>query len=307
MARSDFNGDGRSDVLSYSDGRLVVWLATADGFIVDSGFAAQPVGTNWAAGAIGDFNGDGRDDILWLNFDRFAYNTLVSTWLAKPDGTFSVGGQFELAAGEWVLIGTGDFNGDGRDDLVWNETESTGARTIWLASGEGDFVQGRTDPLVAPYYLFGVGDFNGDQRDDLLWRTPASGSVGNLLADPSGEFILNVASNPGGAGMTWQNSFIGDFNGDGRDDILWRHSSGALSSWLATSSGGFVVDPANVFTPVPSDWRLLGVGDYNGDGRDDILWHHDSGLVGEWLGQASGGFNVVNVFVQPIALGPWDY
>ena len=48
----------------------------------------------------------------------------------------------------------------------------------------------------------------------------------------------------------------GDFNGDGRDDILWRSDSGQLSDWLGTASGGFVTNDANAFNNVPTNWHV---------------------------------------------------
>lgn len=72
----------------------------------------------------------------------------------------------------------------------------------------------------------------------------------------------------------------GDFDGDGRDDLLWRNSTGAVTIWLMNGrqaiGGGLLgtVDPT---------WQPLGTADYNGDGRADILWRSTSGEVGLWL------------------------
>ncbi len=71
-----------------------------------------------------------------------------------------------------------------------------------------------------------------------------------------------------------------DFNGDGKADILWRHTSGALAVWLMNgitfASGG---SPGSV----PVDWTIAGVGDFNGDGKADILLRHTSGALAVWL------------------------
>jgi hypothetical protein len=41
---------------------------------------------------------------------------------------------------------------------------------------------------------------------------------------------------------------------------------------------------------MPTSWHINGVGDFNGDGRDDVLWRNDNGTLTDWLGQANGSF-----------------
>jgi hypothetical protein len=80
----------------------------------------------------------------------------------------------------------------------------------------------------------------------------------------------------------WTIHAVGDFNGDGKTDILWQNSStGQVEIWLmngtALSSTGNL---GNVFPP----WSIAGVGDFNGDGKADILWRNSStGQVEIWL------------------------
>jgi hypothetical protein len=79
----------------------------------------------------------------------------------------------------------------------------------------------------------------------------------------------------------------GDFNGDGRDDVLWRSGSGQVATWLGQANGGLL----STATANPgSSWGVASIGDYNGDGRDDILLRNSSGDIGTWLGQTDGSF-----------------
>ncbi|MCY7281327.1 MAG: VCBS repeat-containing protein, partial [Sphingomonas bacterium] len=54
----------------------------------------------------------------------------------------------------------------------------------------------------------------------------------------------------------WSVTVIGDYNGDGRDDILWRSDTGQLSNWLGTASGGFTPNDTNALTAVPTAWHV---------------------------------------------------
>jgi len=86
---------------------------------------------------------------------------------------------------------------------------------------------------------------------------------------------------------TWTIAGVGDFNFDGRTDILWRNSDGTLAVWLM--DGNTVKDSEGIGT-VTADRKVAGVGDFDGDGKADILWRQDAGAVALWLmnGSSSG-------------------
>ena len=135
----------------------------------------------------------------------------------------------------------------------------------------------------------GVGDFNGDGRDDILWRND-NGQLSNWLGQANGGFVANDANALVNVSTSWKVIGVGDFNGDNRDDILWRSDTGALSNWLGQANGGFAGNDANAFANVALNWHVAQVGDFNGDGRDDILWRSDTGGFSNWLGTDTGRF-----------------
>ena len=79
----------------------------------------------------------------------------------------------------------------------------------------------------------------------------------------------------------------GDYNGDGRSDILWRNDNGEIGVWNATTTGSFAYDPTTA-SARGTDWKVVGNGDFNGNGIADILWRNDNGTLNEWLTRSSG-------------------
>jgi hypothetical protein len=73
---------------------------------------------------------------------------------------------------------------------------------------------------------------------------------------------------------------FGDFNGDGKADILWRSTAGDVVIWLI--NGTAIANAGNVAN-VSSDWTVAGVGDFNGDGIADILWNDSAGDEVIWF------------------------
>ena len=68
---------------------------------------------------------------------------------------------------------------------------------------------------------------------------------------------------------------VGDFNGDGSPDILWRDATnGRVSIWLM--DGVSKQSEGSPATVSDTNWQIKGVDDYNGDGKSDILWRHAS-------------------------------
>ncbi|MFF4168787.1 FG-GAP-like repeat-containing protein [Streptomyces sp. NPDC001744] len=160
----DFNGDGKGDVAAfygYDDGRvsLLTWLGTGDGTFA-AHFASWAVAPgNWTFDAItaeaGDFNGDGRDDIAaWYDYAD-GHDALIGFSL---DATGKLGNRRELlnAVPGWYERSqmrpvTGDYNGDGRDDLAtfygYSDTRAKAITFVAKADGTlGDALHSWSEP-----------------------------------------------------------------------------------------------------------------------------------------------------------------
>jgi hypothetical protein len=231
----DFDGNGKSDIFWYnqSSGSTGVWLLNG-ATIVDAGVTpGLGKGSAWTP-QIADFDGDGNDDVLWRNGPAQA----IAVWimqgknLASPS-SFS---YFDGIPAEWVPTAI-DLTGDGGADIFWRNT-SGGENAVWIMAGKErqsfDFL-----PTVPTSWTPQTGDFNSDGIMDLFWRNLGSGDnaiwtldgtqgTGQKLA--SSGFLSNVPT-------SWKLEKLTDFNGDSKDDVLWRNSDGLIAIWLLDTTG----------------------------------------------------------------------
>jgi hypothetical protein len=139
---------------------------------------------------------------------------------------------------KWEVKGVGDFNGDGKADVLWQDTVS-GWTLIWFMDGATKTSTGVPKTSAGAPAQMGdtawqikqVGDFNGDGKADVLWHHAGSGQTLIWLMD--GATIISVGVPGVVSDPNWQVKGVGDFNGDGKADVLWHHAtSGQTAIWL---------------------------------------------------------------------------
>jgi hypothetical protein len=269
-AASDFNGDGRSDLLWYNIATGMLYQMQMNGMTLGtSGLVDQETDLNWNVAAVGDLNNDGRADIVWQHDTTGqVYGLLMNGTAVSAEGTI-----YTEPNTSWKVVGAGDFNGDGNADLLW-KNNATGDVFLLLMNGLNVVGGGviYSEPNTT-WQIQKVADFDGDGRADVLWRNVATGDVFVLLMN--GTTVTGggvIYSEPNTA---WQIQAAADFNGDGRADVLWRNTT--TGDVFMMLMNGTTITGGSVFYGEPNaDWKIVATGDYNGDGRADILWRNTS-------------------------------
>jgi hypothetical protein len=313
----DFDGDRKDDIITFvkaGDPASVgdAFVALSGG--VPAGFinTIAPWQDYFCVGgeqcASGDFNGDGRDDVAYFVRDFQSGGGVGNVYVALSNGDrFGVSQRWAelFCTGQEICL-VADVNGDRRDDLVSFARSQYGADgDVYVALSTGFSFGPRSkwnEYFCIGSETCGVGDFNGDGYADIvlfkksIYGGEAAGDVQVALSNGYNAFNF--------AGL-WQSYFcignetcdVGDFNGDGKDDIAaFTRSATKPFVYVALSSGsqfGSATSPWSSFFCLGNE--VCGVGDFNGDGKDDVITFlrstYSPNKVGNVFVQLSNGAN----------------
>jgi alpha-tubulin suppressor-like RCC1 family protein len=182
---------------------------------------------------------------------------------------------------------SGDFNGDGKSDLLFAGVSSQ-SDLLSFMSGVSPSVSVALPLASASSAAVAVGDFNGDGFADVIIRDSSAGTVQVWLLKNGAVISSGTVF---GGDPSWKIIAAADFDGDGRDDILWQHETTAqtviyLMDGTTIRQWGIIYDGAD------KNFKAALAGDLNGDGKADILWRNSStGNVHGWL---MSGFNILS-------------
>jgi hypothetical protein len=272
---ADFNGDGKLDLAVANQivgaGTVSILNGAGDGtFSAPAGFTAGSFPRDLT---VGDFNGDGKSDVAVANSQTNEIRVLPGTGtgsLGAPVVTTAAAsgfsGVFELAVG--------DFNGDGKSDLVGLREKNPqppfgpGAISILLGTGTGSFTTGETRPAGINPSFATVASLNGDAFSDLVVVNRASATISLLHGAGDGSFPTSQTIATGGIP---ESVTVADFNLDGKNDLAVARQAGSDSSvvmiYLGDGAGGFNLSGDFAIGTVP--FGSL-VADFDKDGKPDI-------------------------------------
>ena len=159
---------------------------------------------------------------------------------SKGDGTFQAKQSFDTG-GRPESVAVGDFNGDGKSDLV--TTDKTWDRvSVLIGNGDGTFQATQYLGIGAWPKSVAVGDFNGDGRSDLVTANCDSATASVLLGQGDGTFQAEQSFGSGSG--TWSVA-VADFNGDGKSDLV-------TANWGATPRASYSARATERFRPEQS-------------------------------------------------------
>jgi len=273
---SDFDRDGRAEILWQSSSGLAIWDVASTGSWMDWWNGTVTVATQQSIAmpapgshvlAVADFDNDDRASLLvddgsgGLSVGELGANGQVDTTAIT-----------QLAADEWV-VGSGDYDGDGRADiLIANDSQRS--LTLWRMNGAtilGVDDAGGFDPAAK---LVMTGDWDGDRRSDLCWLRPDG-----LLEFWYMDGASHAAVTRSFSSAKWRPVAAGDFDGDGTDDLLFVHTRwGNFSVWSLAAGRNEPAGVTDVAAESIQGWVVVGTSDYDGNGRADILWRQDDKL-----------------------------
>lgn len=269
----DLNGDGRSDLVwrSTATGDVQLWLMDGANRLATMQYFGPSPSSDWTLAAVADLDGDSRADLVWQNLQ----SGQIAAWFMN--GLVRLRTELLPAAeGDWRVAGAGDIDADGKSDLVLH-SPSSGQVTVWRMDGATRtevIALDNADELVDA--VVGTGDFDATGSDDVVWRT-ASGGIRLWLAhDDAGESAAGEVvplSAPIDSG--WAIAGIGDQDGDGRSDVVWR-SELLRETLLWRFESPTVVDPGPLSSVRLPGWRIVAAADLTGDGASDLVWRNAS-------------------------------
>lgn len=217
----------------------------------------QMSNTAWKIAGIGDLNGDGYRDIVWQADDGS-----LAAWLLQDNQVIMTGylSINKMSDPTWKIHGVGDTNGDGRADLVW-QNSGDGRLGVWFMNGT-QVVSPASLSIprmpTAGWQVRAVGDADGDRRADILWHKSDTGEL--ALWTLNGATVTSTArlSIPSMTNTAWQMVGAEDVNGDGKADILWQNTDGSVATWYLDGRTVLSTIKLNPSRAASVDWKVVG-------------------------------------------------
>jgi len=287
---TDFNGDGRDDIVAFTNNSLGdTFVSTSTGSAFNGPGSAkwhEFFAPNGEAPLTGDFNGDGKDDVVVFTNDARG-DVFVALSTGTGFGPAALWHGFFAPTGESPAVG--DLNGDGKDDIITFAKGTSNDVFVSMSTGTG-FAQAEKwhEFFGVTGEYPGVGDFNNDGKADIAIFT--RGAAADVYVG------LNTGTSFGAA-QKWHDFFapgveqprVGDVNGDKLDDIVVFTNNASGDVFVSLNTGGTGFGPAakahEFFAP---NGEYPNVGDFNNDGKADLVTFTKGSTNDVWVALSNG-------------------
>jgi hypothetical protein len=284
VVAADFNNDGKMDLATSNLLSNTVCIRLGNG---DGTFKPR---LNYGAGdypeilAAGDFNRDGKIDLVVPDSIPGSRGKTMSVLLGNGDGTLQASRAYALGDAATSLA-AGDFNSDGRPDLVVALSSFQNAVSVLLSNANGTFSIPHAFPVPSTPQEVNVGDFNGDGKLDIVAACdyPPKVGVAVLLGNGDGTFQPHLDL---GLPLYLYRMIPADFNKDGKLDVAFLGLSSEVGVLLGNGDGTFT---SSVLYRMGGSRGQLATGDVNGDGKPDLVVG-EGNLVSVLRGNGDGTF-----------------
>jgi hypothetical protein len=271
LVGGNFTGDARDETFWYHPGELPeLLLSSSNGGVPDGEF--DEVGwqfnvTRTYQPFAGDFDGDGYDEIFW-----YAPGTASdSIWHWRADSPLNPVSKPISVSGAYTPL-VGDFNGDRIDDILWY-APGNAPDTMWYFRKGGSHVS--VPRTINRSYRPVVASVGKDATDDILWYAP--GTAGDTIWDftrGTRNYTSKALTVNGSNYQPIGIDILGE--GDRSEDVWWYAPGTAADPWWDYHLGA-KVSAQNI--PLSAN-RQIAVGDYFGDGQEDVYMN---GATGGWI------------------------
>jgi FG-GAP-like repeat/FG-GAP repeat len=304
----DVNGDGKDDILQVHPGltpsTVDVLLSNGDGTFT-AGTNSQLSAFTLNGGILIDVNGDGKLDILTIDSQSLG---IVSVALGNGNGTFQAATTLATLTGPAPnQIFFADFNGDGKLDFAGTVNNQL---RVYLSSGS-NFLSPAS--LVTSNDQYGAsvsvaGDLTGDGKPEIISVNDQVNTVTVYVNNGDGTFQTGVYyNNTGNEYMYPYAAAVADFNQDGKNDLaVSDYYGGSVTIFTGNGDGTLTASPI-AYDTGGYPYRIPLVGDFNSDGKVDVVVDDEIGHFVYLQGNGDGTFRAAKSYSLPDSFSEYAY
>jgi hypothetical protein len=252
LARVDFNGDGKIDLLfqNAAERQMAAWYMNNSTRLEEAAISPNQA-AGWNCAGTADFNQDGKPDLLWHN----PATGQMALWYLNNTSVIGATYVSLKQSTAWKVVALADMNADGWPDLFF-QNPATGQMAVWRLNNAKVVGASYVSPTQqAGWNCVGSGDTNADGKPDLFFQNPSTGQLAvwrmNGVQAVGGSYVSKKQA------LGWAVVAVADLNGDGKPDLVFQNgTSGQMAAWYL--DGVTVTGGAYLSASASAGWKGVG-------------------------------------------------